>query len=111
MIFQIAAPSSTVLSFAVTAPSSRAIRTIWNPPPQADINGIIKYYNVHFFIAETKETFQNKTEKLFLNLNDAHPFYTYSVKVTAVTVAPGPYTPVQNITTPQDGMSMQKRFI
>ena len=106
IFFLISAPSSPVESFAVVALDSRTIRATWNSPPSTEINGVITFYYVNFFIAETLQTFHNKTYAVntFFILEDAHPYYTYSVKVSAVTVAPGPYTSVYNVTTPQDGM-------
>ena len=92
------------MGLAVTAPDSRTVKVTWNPPPQSDINGIIKYYLVQITIAETLETLEYKSNKTVFVLNNAHPYYTYSVKVSAVTVAPGPYTSEYSITTPQDGI-------
>ncbi len=97
------APSSTVVSLNVTTPFSRIVKVTWSPPPSSEINGVIQFYSVNFFITETHESFEFKTNKTQFIKTDAHPFYTYSVNVSAVTVAYGPYTPVINVITPQDG--------
>ncbi len=101
--FLTVAPSGTVISLAVSAPTSRTVTVTWTQPLTSETNGIIKYYQVHIIAAETLQTFLNKTDKTTFTLNNAHPFYTYTVKVAAVTVATGPYTQELTVTTPQDG--------
>ena len=102
-IFHCVVPSSPVGSLNVTAPHSHAVSVVWSSLPLSDLNGILKYYSVHFTVAETLETFENKTDKTDFILTNAHPYYTYSVKVAAVTIGYGPYTHVINVTTPQNG--------
>ena len=87
----------------VTAPDSQTVGITWNPLPISQINGIIQYYIIHVSIAETLEMFQNKTVQTMLTLTNAHPHYTYSVIIAAVTITPGPYTSAYSVTTPQDG--------
>lgn len=98
-----AAPSSTVKSFNVTTPYSHTVQVTWLPLQSSELNGILMFYSVHFSVAETLETFEHKTNNTVFIITDAHPYYTYSIKVSAVTVAYGPYTPVITVTTPQDG--------
>ena len=91
----------------MTAPSSRKIIITWDPPPLDDINGIIQHYLVNVSVTNTKESFQNITNKTTLLLSGAHPHYTYSISIAAVTVGSGPFTSSYNVTTPQDGLSNQ----
>ena len=105
------APSSSPTTVSVTAFSSHVLSILWSDPLSTDINGIIQSYLVNVSIAETMETFQYKTNNTFLLLNDVHPYYTYSVMVAAVTIAPGPFTSEYSVTTPQDGELMKYHIL
>ena len=96
------APSSSPTIVSVTAFSSHTLSILWSDPPSTDINGIIQSYLVNVSVTETMETFQYTTNSTFLLLNDVHPYYTYSVMIAAVTIAPGPFTSEYSVTTPQD---------
>ena len=52
---------------------------------------------------ETSQTLYFQTSDTSISLNDVHPHYTYTVVVAAVTIAIGPFSTEQSITTPQDG--------
>ena len=48
--------------------------------------------------------YQFKANSTNLTINDLHPHYTYHVVVSAFTIALGPQTISQNVTTLEDGM-------
>ena len=54
-------------------------------------------------VSETTDTYQFKANSANLTVNDLHPHYMYHIVVSAFTIALGPYSASQNITTLQDG--------
>ena len=51
-----------------------------------------QYYIVNVSVAESQQKLQFETSSMSLTLNDLHPFYSHTVIVAAVTVAPGPFS-------------------
>ena len=41
-----------------------------------------------------------------VSVSSLHPYYTYQWAVSAFTIGEGPFTPIQTITTPQDGREL-----
>ena len=85
-------PSAAPQNVTATALDSRTIELTWEPPPEDTHNGLIRQYSIDIFVSETRETFvtlmsHNSTNTLVMDL---HPYYTYSFKVAAVTIAAGP---------------------
>lgn len=85
-------PSSSPQSFNTSALSSTSVHLSWLPPPAADINGIIQYYNLSFIEINTGSLTWNTVTTTSSIVNNLHPFYTYEFSVTAVTVGEGPST-------------------
>ena len=88
---------------SLNAISSRVVNITWTPPPNDQRNGIIQYYQIKVFIAETSEYFNIQTANFSLTLTDLHPDYTYTVSIAAVTIGTGPFSTIQSVTTPEDG--------
>ena len=103
LYFSIVAPTSPPRLLVITAMNSHSINISWSPPPMDKVNGIIQYYFVNITVMETSQTLYFQTSDTSVSLNDAHPHYTYTVVVAAVTTAIGPFSTKQSITTPQDG--------
>ena len=103
LYFSIVAPSSPPRLLVITAMNSHSINISWNPPPMNKVNGIIQYYFLNITVVETSHSLYFKTSDTSVSLNDVHPHYTYTVVVAAVTIAIGPFSTEQSITTPQDG--------
>ena len=85
-------PSAAPQNVTATSLDSRTIELTWKPPPEDTHNGIIRQYSIDIFVSETRENVikhvsQNSTSTLVMDL---HPYYTYSFKVAAITVAAGP---------------------
>ena len=91
-------------SVAGVAVSSRSILISWLPPSMP--NGRIREYR----IAVTEENTDTETQLISTSLSrlitGLHPFYIYSIKVTAVTVAEGPYASPIEIKTFSDGKKL-----
>ena len=84
-----------------------AIELIWEPPPLDAHNGIIRQYSIDYYVLETRENVykllaDNSTSTVVTNL---HPYYTYSFKVAAVTIAAGPQSTAVTAKTLESGKS------
>ena len=84
--------------------SARAVVLQWNPPPSGQQNGRIRHYIISVTELATGLNFSiNVLMKTDYSVGSLHPFYTYSISVSAVTVAAGPYTEPYTIRTQEDG--------
>ena len=95
-------PAAAPQNLTATALDSRTVLLYWLPPPLDAQNGIIQEYTISVTVSETREELvivSNQTELMF----SAHPYYTYTFTVAAVTIGPGPFGTEYTITTPEDG--------
>ena len=81
------------------------IELVWEPPPLHSQNGIIRQYSIEYYVSEMrqnvfKQTTDNSTSTI---VTDLHPYYTYSFKVAAVTIAVGPQSVPVTARTLEDG--------
>lgn len=82
---------------------------MWSPPPSSDHNGIIRSYSIKVTAIDdinADEEFSFTSFSTTFNTSVLSPFTSYSVQVAAVTVEEGPFTPLYNVTTEQDGTSV-----
>ena len=86
------APSGPPTAILVSSLNSTSLSISWSPPLLPHTNGIIQYYIVNVSVAESQANLQYETSSLSLTLNGLHPFYTHTVIVSAVTIAPGPFS-------------------
>ena len=95
----IAAPSSAPV-VNVTVVDSTTVFIDWEPPLPHEANGIITGYTVNVSVTETQTQTQylvsNTTE---LMLTELHPYYTYTVIVSASTIKPGPFSMEHTVVT------------
>ena len=103
MVHSYTAPSSPPTSLNVTVVDSRTVYISWNPPPADQINGVLTGYTVNVSVTDTQNQAEYHSSTTELTLSGLHPFYTYTFIVSAVTVAPGPFSMEYVITTPADG--------
>ena len=96
------APSSAPV-VNVTAANSTTVLISWEPPPTYEANGIITGYTVNVSITETQTQTQYIVTTTELTLTDLHPYYTYTIIVSASTVKPGPFSMEYSVTTPPAG--------
>ena len=66
-------------------------------------NGLVRFYLVFVFEAETGMAAQFSSMDESINLENLHPYYTYSVEVSAYTIASGPSSLPLTVTMDQDG--------
>ena len=67
---------------------------MWEPPPLYLQNGVITQYIINVTERETGFTFQYTTPNLQIQIPDLHPDYIYECRVSAVTIAEGPFSEV-----------------
>ena len=84
------APASAPTNITGHATDSTTIVLSWSPPPPGDQNGIIRSYNISVIEQDTGREFSRDSVNTEESFHSLHPFYIYSVTVTATTVAPGP---------------------
>ena len=93
------APSSAPV-VNVTVVDSTTVFIDWEPPLPHEANGIITGYTVNVSVTETQTQTQylvsNTTE---LMLTELHPYYTYTVIVSASTIKPGPFSMEHTVVT------------
>ena len=87
--------------------NSTAIEVTWLPPTIEERNGIIHHYviavyesgfgDILSFWGESSEDSSPAVVSLL------HPFYQYEMRITAVTVEPGPFSTFISWTMPEDG--------
>ena len=97
------APSGPPAAINVSSLSSTSLFISWSPPLPQHVNGIIQHYIVNVTVTESQEKLQYQTASTSLTLNNLHPFYTHTVIVLAVTVAPGPFSSEYILRLPPDG--------
>lgn len=100
-IFPIVVPSGPPRSLSGVAISSNTIFLSWQPPLTP--NGRIRAYRINITEQETSRSWQLISQSLVKQITSLHPYYTYSIRVTAVTIAEGPYSTNITIQTEQDG--------
>ena len=74
----------------VTEVDSKSISLRWEPPPHENQNGDIRYYIISVMVTESGEQFQSISNTTNQTIDDLHPFYTYSILISAVTTGSGP---------------------
>ena len=82
----------------------------WDPPSAKMHNGEIQHYLIVVMVTESGEQFQLTSEVTTLTIGDLHPFYNYSILISAVTIDTGPYSFPVHITTPEDSKPTKKNF-
>ena len=101
--FDSIAPTSAPANISGLAVDSTRISISWSPPPFENQNGIIRHYAINITELETGITFSRVSITTSISLYNLHPFYRYSVTLTAVTVGPSPATIAFTVQTKEDG--------
>ena len=98
------APSTAPVNVTVRQVLSRSISLEWAPPEQEQLNGELTHHTVHVVELETNSTKDIVSPTSEVVLSFLHPYYTYSIRVSAVTILQGPYTDELIVVTSEDGM-------
>ena len=75
----------------------------WTSLPTEDRNGVIREYYVNITEVDTEQLLTYTTTNLFIVVGSLHPFYTYQCRVSAFTVATGPFSNASVVSLPEDG--------
>lgn len=103
--FSFPVPSASPVNVQARIINTTTIELIWAEPPLDTQNGIIISYRISIAVSETKTNFViNTTTAAALNITDLHPYYGYSLRVSAVTSrGEGPFSDPVSVTTPESG--------
>ena len=98
------APGSHPTNFTGSSLNSTHVQLNWAPPPESQINGVIREYRLNITEDATGIVFHYTTSASIreLVIGPLHPFYVYHCSVVAITVEQGPYTSVFTIQTEED---------
>ena len=105
------APSLAPTNFTCHPVGSDGMNLRWVPPPRESFNGVLRHYQISILELETSRRFFEYLLGSRGFVGSLHPFYSYTVNMAAVTVAPGPYSNNVTITTLQDGEIKSETFI
>jgi len=90
--------------------NSSALQLTWEPPAPEQRNGIIRGYLINATALESGEHSQWMSPNVSsLVVGGLHPYYQYDLVVAAVTIGVGPFTEVQHIQLPEDGMYIKHK--
>ena len=82
---------------------STGVTLNWNPPPMANINGVVRHYIITATEANTGDEYEWDSVTTSIEIHSLHPFYIYHFQVAAFTVGLGPFSREINLQTLQDG--------
>jgi hypothetical protein len=100
-------PSQPPVNIVITSISSTSIQVSWDPVPEIHQNGIITGYDVTYNQSTFLEPFplvmSVRADGDSVTLTRLEEYVVYSIRVRAYTsIGAGPYSPLQNIRTPED---------
>ena len=90
--FPPAAPSSPPMNILPYMVSATSFSLMWESPASEATNGVIQQYVVHVVELDTGRQVMVSTNTTEVTLEDLHPFYTYSSRIAAETIAVGPFS-------------------
>ena len=97
-------PASAPENVLAVSVSSSSLVLSWDPLPFEEQNGIIRHYSIAITEEDTGLLLQKTTTTEGITLNNLHPYYRYSVQVSASTIDDGPSSVPISVTTLEDGM-------
>jgi len=86
-------PTAAPENIIVVNISANELNVSWERPNEININGILRYYIIDYYIFNQEETMTSVNvsgETLYTVLSGLNNFTTYSVSVAAFTVGTGP---------------------
>ena len=82
---------------------SSSISLSWSSLELEELNGELSHFSIEIMEQETNSSMHRTSTTTEVTIDFLHPFYTYRIRVSAVTVLPGPYTAELFIETLEDG--------
>ena len=99
----ISAPTAPPFSLHVANVTASSALLSWLPPPPVHHNGLIRDYTINATEVNSGELFILTSQYTNITLDFLHPFYTYTLSVSAVTVLVGPFSDPLIFTTKEAG--------
>lgn len=88
--------------------TSQSIYLAWTPPDTLSQNGIIRQYYVNVTDLQTGGVQLYTSRSPEIEITNLHPYYSYEVRVSAYTVALGPFSEHLTIRTLENGRYKSK---
>lgn len=101
-VLYIIAPALAPTDIGFVSVSSTSVLFVWKNPSRESLNGIVRSYSLQLTEEYTGKTLlvtSKSRQNLFEGL---HPFYNYTLRVAAFTVAIGPFSDPFTVTTLPD---------
>lgn len=98
------APTGPPRNLSGITTSSQSIYLTWLPPDVGMRNGIIREYYIDITDLQTVDLQQFSSRSQNIEITNLHPYYRYEVRVSAYTVALGPFSQQLTLHTLEDGM-------
>ena len=98
-----AAPTGSPTNISTVINDSRTLLLMWDPPNVDQINGVIQFYIIAIYEEESTTNFVLESNVSAMTLDNLHPFYTYAIQISAVTVSAGPPSESLVVQMPADG--------
>jgi len=98
-------PTAAPENLMVVNISANELNVSWERPNEININGILRYYIIDYYIVNQEENMASANvsgETLYTVLSGLNNFTTYSVSVAAFTVGTGPSS-IELETTSENG--------
>lgn len=98
-------PEAPPISISQRNIMSRSVDLSWMAPRRDMQNGVIRYFIIEAYENDTGNnlTYRTLSAQTRYTVSNLHPYYTYSIRVRAVTVGVGPLSTATNVNTLQDG--------
>lgn len=102
------APEASPISISQRNVMPRSVDLSWVVPRSDLQNGVIRYYVLEVYENNTgnSSTYQTLSAQTSYTVSNLHPYYTYSIRILAVTVGPGPLSISHTVNTLQDGKTV-----
>lgn len=94
------APAHSPEDVVVGVLDAHTLNVSWLPPSSQQ-NGVIRSYYVNLTQANTQQDYQHVTNNTFIIISNLLPYTAYFIRVTAVTVLPGPFSETAYAATPE----------
>ena len=91
---------------------SQSVTLSWMAPQSDRQNGIIRHYLVEAYENTTGNvfTYQTPSDQTSFVVSNLHPYYTYTVRIQAVTIGPGPLSAAFAVITAEDSKQIPRYF-
>lgn len=98
------APEAPPIMITQSNLMSRSVVLTWVAPRSDRQNGVIRHYVIEAYenITENVLTYQTPSDQTSFVVSNLHPFYTYTVRIQAVTISPGPLSASLTVNTMED---------